>query len=101
MSWWAPTVEDELAQGDRVANVVFSVLVTPLTPLVKDSVKGQPAWSPRNAWTPDANGKCHALASGRMGTALVLTHSCELDKARSKGRVIVAPVQALTVLAPD
>ena len=100
ISWWAPSLEARLSQGDLIEDSVFAIANNPLTPLTKHSWQGQSAWK-ESAWAPDSSGRGHVLAAGRRGLALVLTHSCELDKARSKGRVLVCPVQPMAAIPPE
>lgn len=100
ISWWAPALEPRLSQGDLLDDTVFALARHPLTPLTKASLGGKPGYVPGD-WSPDSNGVAELLAAGRRGYALVLTHSCELDKAKAGGRVIVCPVQPIATIPTD
>lgn len=96
-SWWATELEPQLSQGDLIAELVFSLAVFPLAPLEKESVRGKPAWVAGD-WKPDQAGRAEVLAAGRRTSGIILTHSCELDKPKARGRVQVAPVLPLSSL---
>lgn len=50
---------------------------------------------------PDQSGMFQFLAKGRLAPAIVITHSCSLDKPRKNGRVIVAPIVPSSNLPDD
>jgi len=95
-SWWRPLAEEpRLSQGDVLTGVHFAGLLHPLEPVVKNSVQGHGStWKPC-AWTPDRQGYCHCVARGRVASALILTHSCTLDKPANRSRVVIAPLSVL------
>src|SRR5689334_5637886 len=97
--WWATNLEVHLSQGDVIDDVLFAVAKAPAAPLAKASVQGKSGFVV-GAWTPDSNGRCDVVATGRRGSALVLTHSCELDKGHNK-RVIVCPISTIASLPED
>ena len=102
-SWWlSATEEPRLSQGDIIADTAFVKAVHPAIFLVRSSIKGQgPLWSESNERKNDNNGSFPCLGRGRLATALVLTHSCQLDKPESGGRVIVAPVRPASNLTDN
>jgi hypothetical protein len=58
---------------------------------------GVPGWMETSAPTKDRDGREHFLGVGRVVPALVLSHSCELDKEdRGKRRVTVAPIAPIS-----
>lgn len=99
--WWLPAPLPGLSQGDIIAGVAFAIVVNPLTPLVKDSDGKRAVWAPSTEWKPDNNGRGHALSAGKMGAGVVVSHSCELDKEKARGRVLLAPVPSLTNLPEE
>jgi len=92
-AWWRPLDEEaRLSQGDILAETTFGLLAHPRRPLTKHAVPGGALVWKESAWTPDGDGYCHFLARGRVATAIVLTHSCQIEKPGRPGRVILAPV---------
>src|SRR4051812_31845442 len=102
MVWWAASLETHLSQGDLLADVVFISAVRPLTPLEKVAGKGgATTWTPSPALRPGNDGRAMLLAAGRHGLAVVLSHSCELDKEKERGRVLVAVARPISEISSD
>jgi hypothetical protein len=97
--WWEAESPERLSQGDVLQDLVSAILPAPLTPIKQTALKGgKTGWQDLPHWQPDQNGIGWCAAKGRLAWALVLSHSCELDKARRRGRVLVAPVLEITQL---
>lgn len=104
-AWWADTLEEDLSQGDIVEELYISRPVVPRVRLVKQTGKrGVETWAPADNWKPSRDGHAYALARGRFGPAVVVSHSCDLDKASEhrdeasirRELVLVAPVRLLS-----
>lgn len=98
-AWWAAELEQHLSQGDVISEMIVPVL-DEHTYLRKEAVpKVGPVWL-EGPWTPNPHtGMGHYLGRGKRLGALVLNHSCELDKLTGKHRVLVAtiaPISAVT-----
>jgi hypothetical protein len=100
--WWKSLEQEpRLSQGDVVTGISFATLLHPAVPVVKNAVQGHGTiWKPCS-WTPDKQGYCHCVARGRLASALVLTHSCTLDKPLSRQRVVIAPISVLVDQVSD
>jgi hypothetical protein len=93
--WWAPALETALSQGDIVSDLYVTIGKSPPTHLKSRTGKGgAKIWN--ETGTPfQENGAYHTLAIWNDRHAIVITHSCELDKPTNK-RVHVAPVALLS-----
>lgn len=102
-SWWlSPTEEPRLSQGDIIVAAAFVKALYPLSFLVRSSIKGQGSlWVESPERKEDSNGFFHCLGRGSLAAALVLTHSCQLDKPEKGGRVILAPVRSASKLSEN
>jgi hypothetical protein len=91
---WAAAPDPRLSQGDVFpADIPLTVPAAPSVALAKFTAQGgKPAWLEAAAWQPDANGVGHCLSRGKLLGAIVVSHSCDLDKPKAKTRVIVAPI---------
>lgn len=94
--WWAEAVQTALSQGDIVTGLPLFSVPAPVPFLTKKSIKGgQEAWLQTEAPAATTATPISALANGKMSAAIVLSHSCELDKKRNGPRVLMAPVKPL------
>jgi hypothetical protein len=95
--WWRPlAAESRLSQGDVLADSTFALPLHPRTSLVKHVFSGgAPGWKESPSWQTDASGFGHCLGRGRVAHALVVTHSCQLDKGERTGRVLLAPISPI------
>nr|WP_311527975.1 hypothetical protein [uncultured Ralstonia sp.] len=94
--WWAEAVQTALSQGDIVTGLPLFSVLAPVPFLTKKSIKGgQEAWIQTEAPATTTTTPISALANGKMSAAIVLSHSCELDKKRNGARVLMAPVKPL------
>ena len=99
--WWADTIQKSLSQGDIVIDLPLFSVPNPIPFLTKQSVKhGQTAWFESPA-QPKSAAKINALAGGAVVGAIILSHSCELDKGRSNPRVLLAPIKQLDLLGVE
>jgi hypothetical protein len=103
MSWWLPDLQPALSQGDVLLDCVAgAAVVHPRQAVKRASLAGAAdAWVVDPAETPDQNDILTLLAKGRISAALVVSHSCELDKGERKARVHVAEVRPMASLQPD
>jgi hypothetical protein len=98
--WWRTSLEERLSQGDLIANIPLAMCKFPVVHLTKGSGKnGKPLWDIVDAPVLQ-NGAYHLLATSNSKHALVITHSCELDKGHRNRRVLVAPVTEVSTLDP-
>lgn len=97
--WWEDLPLDQLTQGDVILSLPQGKLVSPVVYLRHASMKaGASGWmeSPE----PVLRGNLfRMMAEGRVTSALVVSHSCEIDK--GKARILVAPVAIASTLAPE
>ena len=89
--WWTPKLHPDLSQGDVISDSHLLVAMHP-TEYVKRSGGKASGWEKSEAWVASNDGLGHAVARGRITRAIVLTHSCELDKPAGRKRVLVAAV---------
>jgi hypothetical protein len=101
-SWWADQLHETLSQGDVIGRLPIFVATKPTTFLKKATFKGDVSgWMNSEVPMPDGDKKVTFLGSGNIIPAIVLSHSCELDKDRKSGRVIVAPIFPITNVSED
>ena len=91
--WWADELHPDLSHGDVIEFVPIASLVAPLSPLRPAPVTkgGGRTWEPFQTELPGTS-LIHFLARGNLFRVIVLSHDCELDKDKSKKRVLVAPI---------
>ncbi|MGB8295479.1 MAG: hypothetical protein WCG85_08635 [Polyangia bacterium] len=102
-SWWlSPTEEPRLSQGDVITQAAFVSALRPPTYLVQSSIKGHGLlWVEDSKCKEDKSGFFRCLGRGRIAAALVLTHSCQLDKPERGGKVVLAPVRSASHLSDN
>ena len=90
--WWADELKPELSKGDVVASLPFWVPLNDLQCVEKKALPAPrpPAWLETKGLVPDAQGFFYFIARGRIAPGIILSHDCELDKARRNRRVQVA-----------
>lgn len=102
--WWKPRLNEYLSQGDVVESVLFLAPHDPPTLLGRREEHKGSQWIEENAEGPvDANGRRRIVALCYACPALVVSHSCEIDKhkeklLRGKKRILAAPVFTLASL---
>ncbi len=57
-------------------------------------------WAEISGPTPDGHGNIHVLNRSRLSYGLVLSHDCELDKDKRRGRVHIAMLKEVASLNP-
>ena len=92
-SWWAEQLQGKLSQGDIVADLPIFHATLPVRHLKKTTYKNN-----TSGWVESDDPKGDFLATGKQSSAIVISHSCDLDK--RKGRVIVAPIASIASV-PD
>lgn len=97
-AYWASELAEELSQGDLLEDAWIGASVSPRKALKKATGKGGKIFWDESVWTEDANQLGHFLARGRRVHALVLSQSCEIDKAGGSLPVLVAPVFPLSII---
>jgi len=99
--WWAERLQKELSQGDIVVDLPVFQATQPVKHLKKATYKNNvPGWVESDESALDGARNGHFLATGKLCSAIVISHSCELDK--GKGRVAVAPIAPISsVSAPQ
>ncbi len=99
-SWWRDTLNSEgLSQGDVIQEIPFGISLNPPLSLTKTTGKGG-----AELWKQGVSavaGTKNFLFYGNTFHALVLSHSCDLDKHERKGRAIVAPIRPIDCLNSD
>lgn len=100
IDYWADGIESELTQGDLLQDVWVGSSVSPRRALESGNMKNTtPTWEEcGSALKPNHSGLGHFLARGRSGYAIVISHSCEIDKPRARVLVLVAQVTPLSQL---
>jgi hypothetical protein len=97
-SWWAPHLKSGLSQGDVVSPVLIGAAQLPIVylnkgPVLKDNVQ---TWTRSTSFVSNpGDGLGNFLGKGRINHALIVSHDCEIDKARRVSRILVAPVSPL------
>jgi len=97
-NWWMDNLNPNgLSQGDIVADIPFGISVFPPSALSKQSGKGgTQIWQQCKLENAD-----HFLFKGQRTNAIVVSHSCDLDKKEVKARVLVAPIRRLETLTEE
>lgn len=97
--WWAPGIKATLSQGDVVLQIPLGISVVPAEFLQRSTFSGGVSgWTSK---THRVGVSDHMLAKGKLIDAIVVSHSCDLDKEREKGRVLVAPILPISGLRDD
>jgi hypothetical protein len=98
--WWLPDLRIEVSQGDVLSDVPFSILVDPLTHLqFADGPKGKPAWMEcEKPVLHKRTQRMHILSAYKPRAGIILSHDCEIDKAKDRPRVMLAPVAKISDL---
>ena len=102
VSYWAETPEDELSQGDLLADSWIGTTVSPRVGLARGATAkgGLLNWQEAPFSTgPDGLG--HFLSRGKPAHCIVLSQSCEIDKKGGKAPVLIAPVIDLVAAVQD
>ncbi len=100
VQWWAEQLQDKLSQGDVIADLPVFQATQPVKHLKKTTHKNNVAgWAESDVPVFDGEKKGYFLATGKLVPAIVISHSCELDK--GKGRVIVAPIAPISSVSED
>lgn len=101
-SWWRGELNtDGLSQGDLVKPLPFATTVVPPERIKRKTARGGAQTLASCGWSPVAStGKELFLFQGKGGFALVISHSCDLDKRERRSPVLCAPVRAADAL-PD
>lgn len=97
--YWADSLANELSQGDLLSDAWIGTSVSPGIALKKGATgkNGKQIWD-ESVWSANADGFGHFLARGRSVHALVLSHSCEIDKQGGAVPVLVAPIYPLSII---
>lgn len=100
-AWWSENLDPNLTQGDIVSTLSLSALIHPTRYLKKSNTvsNGSISWTESDEPFPDKNGKTHYLARGNDRQAIIISHSCDIDK--SAKIIIVAPIASIDVLPID
>lgn len=95
LKWWAETLQDDLSQGDIVSAFPIALLINPPKFLKKmpTMASGKIGWIEASELAVEENGLAHYLAKGRNIQAIIVSHSCDIDK--SAKRILVAPIALL------
>ncbi|SRR6266481_2100514 len=103
MSWWLDDLNPKgLSQGDIVTQVLIGAADQPVkylekVPLEKGAKK---SWSESINFQPiKIDNRGLYIARGRLTHAIVVSHSCELDK--SQPHVLLAPIISLDSLSDE
>lgn len=98
-TYWANSIEHELTQGDLLRDVWVGSSATPKRSLKSGNMASNriPTWEEcGSTLITDHSGMGHFLARGRSAYAIVISHSCEIDKGGSKVPVLVAQVNPIS-----
>ena len=101
--YWADSLANELSQGDLLSDAWIGTSLSPGIALKKGATGKQGAqnWD-ESVWSANADGFGHFVARGRSVHALVLSHSCEIDKQEGAVPILVAPIYPLSIIQdPD
>lgn len=103
MSWWLDDLNPKgLSQGDIVAQILSGAADQPVkylekTPLEKGSKK---SWLESSVFQPfKTDNRGFYIARGRLTHAIVVSHSCELDKGQQ--HVLLAPIAPLDSISDE
>lgn len=93
-SWWAEQLQADLSQGDIVTDLPIFHATNPVKHLKKATYKNSVS-----GWIESDTPVREFLAEGKQSKAIVISHSCDLDK--GKGRIIVAPIALIASVPPE
>ncbi len=99
MDWWRPALNPEgLSQGDILSGILVGSPNEPKAFLGRDkwSNRGREYWPQvpeLDTYRTDGTGLY--VSRGKRCYGLVLSHSCEIDKNKDRGRVLVALVSPI------
>jgi hypothetical protein len=98
--WWLSSLRLETSQGDIYADVPFTAATTPLTFLQYTEIgKGKSGWAETDKpVVQKKTARMHALSAYRPRHGVLLSHDCEIDKARERPRLLFAPVAPIADL---
>lgn len=98
--WWLADLRAEVSQGDIYADVPFLTPAVPLTHLQHAEVgKGRPGWAETSSPTfHKRTQRMHALGVYKPRHAILLSHDCEIDKAKDRPRFLLAPIAPIADL---
>lgn len=101
---WADRLNPQgLSQGDILADAAVGSTKVPLTFLATSGYtdkRQKTVWTQYDDLQPMANEPSgNWVMKGRIGRALVITHSCDLDDLQDSERVLVAPVWEATQIS--
>jgi len=100
--WWLPKKHPDLSQEDVFKGIPVWVAIPPVVFIQKQTFSGnQTAWVESSNPIADADGFKHLLARAREVVCIVLTHDCQLDKAKKKVRVQVAVASDVNALSSE
>lgn len=99
--WWLADLRAEVSQGDAFADVPFSILVDPLTHLrFAEQAKGKRGWAESvEAVLHKTTQRNHALAALKISLGILLSHDCEIDKAKDRHRLLFTPIAPIANLS--
>src|SRR5262245_40860223 len=97
--WWLAEPDPRLSQGDVICNLASAVIMFPMQTVGRSTEHGVPVWA-QSKGEPDSDGMLNMIARGRLLPSLVLSHSCDLDKGKTKMRVIVTQMMPASNLPP-
>ena len=97
---WQHQLETSASQGDVITQVPFLIAKAPLDEVSRSTGKGgvdqwRPVTAPRN------RGATYSVCEVHYLPAIVITHSCQLDKREKKRRVLVAPIRGASELEDE
>lgn len=101
--WWLPQLRAEVSQGDVIASVPFLIATVPIAYLqYTDGAKGKPCWAETDAPViQKKTQRMHALGAFVPRNGIILSHDCEIDKAKERPRMLFAPVALISDLPPE
>lgn len=98
MSWWLEGLNPKgLSQGDIVSQLLIGATDHPVKHLAKQPLEkaGKRLWEEVSELQPfKTDSRALYIARGRLTYAIVVSHSCELDK-KNSNLVLLAPIAPL------
>ena len=98
MSWWLDNPNPQgLSQGDIIAKLLIGAANHPVKYLAKEPLVrgGKKCWTEVSEFQPfKTDNRGLYIARGRLTFAIVVSHSCELDKSNNN-HVLLAPIASL------
>lgn len=98
--WWQDDKEPDLSQGDVIDQALFTVAIDPPQFLGRRESHGDRFWlEENNEVDPDGDGLRKMVVKAHVFPALIVSHSCEIDKnQKSTKRILVSPVVPIDML---